>query len=141
GVRPSLTPPRREQEGAAQNLGFVYRPIDLTQLHLPASVVGRLLRNGMELGCTGDDHRQHADTTAVRSGIRLAYHKRIIFHQSLLHCLVVHSLKPKILRRRPRPVQTQISEKRRLIIMVAMALGAFGIGTTEFVSMGLLSMI
>ena len=73
--------------------------------------------------------------------MRLAYPKRNVFHQSLLHCLVVHSLKPKILRRRPRPVQTQISEKRRLIIMVAMALGAFGIGTTEFVSMGLLSMI
>ena len=50
GVRPSLTPPMHEQEGAAQNLGFVYRPIDLTQLHLPASDVGRLLRNGMELG-------------------------------------------------------------------------------------------
>ncbi|WP_343958810.1 MFS transporter [Yaniella flava] len=46
-----------------------------------------------------------------------------------------------LLRRRPRPRQTEISEKRRLIVMIAMSLGAFGIGTTEFVSMGLLSMI
>ncbi|MDN6499008.1 MAG: MFS transporter, partial [Yaniella sp.] len=53
----------------------------------------------------------------------------------------MHSSKPKFLQRRPRPRQTEISEKRRLIVMLAMSLGAFGIGTTEFVSMGLLSMI
>lgn len=45
------------------------------------------------------------------------------------------------LRRRPRLRQTEISEKRRLLVMLTMSLGAFGIGTTEFVSMGLLSMI
>lgn len=45
------------------------------------------------------------------------------------------------LRRRPRPRQTEISEHRRLIVMLAMSLGAFGIGTTEFVSMGLLRLI
>ncbi|HEY4578078.1 MAG TPA: MFS transporter [Yaniella sp.] len=45
------------------------------------------------------------------------------------------------LRRRPRPTQTQITERRRLVVMLAMALGAFGIGTTEFVSMGLLNLI
>ncbi|MFD6813481.1 MFS transporter [Enteractinococcus coprophilus] len=45
------------------------------------------------------------------------------------------------LRRRQLPRQTQISERRRLIVMLAMSLGAFGIGTTEFVSMGLLHMI
>lgn len=50
GVRPSLTPPMHEQEGAAQNLRLVYRPIDLTELELPASDVGRLLQNGAELG-------------------------------------------------------------------------------------------
>src|SRR5690625_4444920 len=45
------------------------------------------------------------------------------------------------LRRRRIPTQTQITERRRLIAMLAMALGAFGIGTTEFVSMGLLNLI
>ena len=44
-------------------------------------------------------------------------------------------------RRRPLPLQTQINSRRRAMVMVALALGAFGIGTTEFVSMGLLSMI
>src|SRR5699024_9355421 len=77
----------------------------------------------------------------MRLVMRLAYPKRFAFHQSLLHWLVVHSSKPKFLRRRPRPRQTEISEKRRLIVMLAMSLGAFGIGTTEFVSMGLLSLI
>src|SRR5699024_12710233 len=50
GVRPSLTPPMHEQEGAAQGLRFVYRPIDLTELTLPANDVGRLLTAGIELG-------------------------------------------------------------------------------------------
>src|SRR5699024_2051673 len=45
------------------------------------------------------------------------------------------------LRRRRIPTQTQITERRRLVVMLAMALGAFGIGTTEFVSMGLLNLI
>lgn len=43
--------------------------------------------------------------------------------------------------RRPRPRQTEISERRRIIVMVALALGGFAIGTTEFVSMGLLPLI
>lgn len=43
--------------------------------------------------------------------------------------------------RRPVPRQTEISTARRTIVMVAMALGAFAIGTTEFVSMGLLPLI
>lgn len=45
------------------------------------------------------------------------------------------------LSRRPVPRQTEISRRRRIITMVAMALGGFGIGTTEFVSMGLLNLI
>ena len=43
--------------------------------------------------------------------------------------------------RRPRPRQTEISEHRRLAVMLAMSLGSFAIGTTEFVTMGLLSTI
>lgn len=45
------------------------------------------------------------------------------------------------IQRRPLPRQTEISTTRRTIVMVAMALGAFAIGTTEFVSMGLLPLI
>ncbi len=45
------------------------------------------------------------------------------------------------LRRRPVPRQTEISEVRRYIVMTALAMGGFGIGVTEFVSMGLLSAI
>ncbi|WPF66271.1 MULTISPECIES: MFS transporter [unclassified Corynebacterium] len=41
--------------------------------------------------------------------------------------------------RRSIPRQTEITDTRRYIVMVAMALGGFGIGVTEFVSMGLLS--
>src|SRR5690625_6476978 len=61
----------------------------------------------------------------------------------LLHLLVVQhgDQGSRLLRRRARPRQTEISERRRLIVMLAMSLGAFGIGTTEFVSIGLLSMI
>ncbi|WP_080796337.1 MFS transporter [Corynebacterium pacaense] len=43
--------------------------------------------------------------------------------------------------RSPLPRQTEISETRRYLVMIAMALGGFAIGVTEFVSMGLLSMI
>ncbi|WP_293769049.1 MFS transporter [uncultured Corynebacterium sp.] len=46
-----------------------------------------------------------------------------------------HSDKPRV------PRQTEISEGRRALVMVAMALGAFAIGTTEFTSMGLLPLI
>lgn len=44
-------------------------------------------------------------------------------------------------RRRPLPDQTEISDIRRRWTMLALAAGAFGIGTTEFVSMGLLNLI
>lgn len=37
--------------------------------------------------------------------------------------------------------QNQITNTRRLIVMVILALGGFGIGTTEFVSMGLLKFV
>ena len=43
--------------------------------------------------------------------------------------------------RRPRPRQTEIGERRRLAVMLTMSLGSFAIGTTEFVSMGLLNTI
>lgn len=43
--------------------------------------------------------------------------------------------------RRPLPRQTEITNTRRIIVMIALALGGFAIGTTEFVSMGLLSLI
>ncbi|AKK02429.1 MFS transporter [Corynebacterium epidermidicanis] len=44
-------------------------------------------------------------------------------------------------RRRALPLQTEISPLHRSIVMFAIALGGFGIGTTEFVSMGLLPLI
>ncbi|AFH90299.2 MFS transporter [Corynebacterium pseudotuberculosis] len=43
--------------------------------------------------------------------------------------------------RRPIPRQTDISEQRRLATMIALALGTFGLGITEFVTMGLLNQI
>ncbi|MEJ5997477.1 MFS transporter [Corynebacterium sp. H130] len=43
--------------------------------------------------------------------------------------------------RRPIPRQTEISQLQRTIVTIAVALGGFGIGTTEFVSMGLLPLI
>src|SRR5690625_4410184 len=45
------------------------------------------------------------------------------------------------IRRRPRPLQTSISNTRRIIVVIVLAMGGFAIGTTEFVSMGLLPMI
>lgn len=47
----------------------------------------------------------------------------------------------KLPSRRPIPRQTEISTRHRYIAMIAMALGGFGIGTTEFVAMGLLNLI
>lgn len=44
-------------------------------------------------------------------------------------------------KRKPVPRQTEITHRHRLIAMLALALGGFGIGVTEFVSMGLLSLI
>lgn len=59
---------------------------------------------------------------------------------------IINQLSPRSahehrIHRRPLPRQTEISTARRTIVMVAMALGAFAIGTTEFVSMGLLPLI
>lgn len=45
------------------------------------------------------------------------------------------------LSRRPIPRQTEMGSRRRTFAMFAMALGGFGIGTTEFVAMGLLKYI
>lgn len=55
-----------------------------------------------------------------------------------------NSSKPRLTKlpsRRPIPRQTEISTRHRYIAMIAMALGGFGIGTTEFVAMGLLNLI
>lgn len=43
--------------------------------------------------------------------------------------------------RRPLPRQTEITPTHRVITMIALALGGFGIGVTEFVTMGILSLI
>lgn len=48
---------------------------------------------------------------------------------------------PQKLSRKPVPRQTEMGRRRRPIAMLALALGGFGIGTTEFVSMGLLNLI
>lgn len=54
---------------------------------------------------------------------------------------VLDSLTPhmSLPHRNPLPRQTEMGRRRRPIAMLALALGGFGIGTTEFVSMGLLS--
>lgn len=44
-------------------------------------------------------------------------------------------------RRRAVPVQDDISDARRALVIVALSVGAFGIGVTEFVAMGLLPYI
>lgn len=46
-----------------------------------------------------------------------------------------------MLNRRPLPQQADVSHVHRTIITIAIALGGFGIGTTEFASMGLLPLI
>lgn len=43
--------------------------------------------------------------------------------------------------RRPVPVQDEVSDARRAGVVVALSVGAFGIGVTEFVAMGLLPYI
>lgn len=55
-----------------------------------------------------------------------------------LHRTPLHLPHPS---RRPLPRQTEMGRRRRPVAMLALALGGFGIGTTEFVSMGLLSYI
>ncbi|MCA4133408.1 shikimate dehydrogenase [Arthrobacter sp. M4] len=53
GVTPSLTPPMHEHEGQLQGLRYLYRPIDLTKLQLPASSIGDLLKAAYHLGFNG----------------------------------------------------------------------------------------
>ena len=53
GVMPSLTPPMHEREGDVQGLRYLYRPIDLLELGLPAESVGQLLQSARALGFNG----------------------------------------------------------------------------------------
>ena len=53
GVLPSLTPPMHEREGDVQGLRYLYRPIDLREIGLPAESVGDLLRSAQTLGFNG----------------------------------------------------------------------------------------
>ncbi|MBO1268164.1 shikimate dehydrogenase [Arthrobacter cavernae] len=53
GVTPSLTPPMHEREADVQGLRFLYRPIDLLELALPAAAVGDLLLAARQLGFNG----------------------------------------------------------------------------------------
>ncbi len=53
GVTPSLTPLMHEREGDVQGLRYLYRPIDLTELGLPALSVGGLLASAYRLGFNG----------------------------------------------------------------------------------------
>lgn len=77
----------------------------------------------------GDDAAQRlvdaADDAGVDSSRAAEQHMR-------------HTLRIK---RRPLPRQTEITRQRRIFSMIAMSLGGFGIGTTEFVAMGLLNLI
>jgi len=50
GVLPSLTPPMHERAAQVHGLHYLYRPIDLTELNLPASDIGELLQAGAKLG-------------------------------------------------------------------------------------------
>lgn len=79
GVRPSLTPPMHEREATAHGLRFVYRPIDLLELELPATAVGELLTAGTTLGFNAFnvthpckqlvlEHLDHIDPAAKRLG-------------------------------------------------------------------------
>ncbi|MCH6468618.1 shikimate dehydrogenase [Sinomonas terrae] len=53
GVVPSLTPSMHEREGAAHGLLYLYRPIDIAVLGLPAASVGDLVRAARNLGYNG----------------------------------------------------------------------------------------
>lgn len=79
GVTPSLTPAMHEREGAAQGLLYLYRPIDLAALDLPASSVGELVRAARNLGFNGlnithpckqlvIEHLDEVDEDAARLG-------------------------------------------------------------------------
>lgn len=53
GVVPSLTPPMHEREGAAHGLLYLYRPIDIAVLGIPAESVGELVAAARNLGYNG----------------------------------------------------------------------------------------
>ncbi|CAH0268452.1 Quinate/shikimate dehydrogenase (NAD(+)) [Arthrobacter sp. Bi83] len=53
GVMPSLSPHMHEREGDVQGLRYLYRPIDLRELDLPATSIGDLLQSAYRLGFNG----------------------------------------------------------------------------------------
>lgn len=53
GVMPSLSPYMHEREGDVQGVRYLYRPIDLHELDLPASAVGDLLQSAYRMGFNG----------------------------------------------------------------------------------------
>lgn len=53
GVMPSLTPLMHEREGDRQGLRYLYRPIDLGDIDVPAAEVGELLKAAFRLGFNG----------------------------------------------------------------------------------------
>jgi shikimate dehydrogenase len=53
GVMPSLSPHMHEREGDLQGLRYLYRPIDLHELGLPAAAIGDLLQSASRLGFNG----------------------------------------------------------------------------------------
>jgi shikimate dehydrogenase len=53
GVMPSLSPHMHEREGDVQGVRYLYRPIDLHELDLPATAVGDLLQSAYRMGFNG----------------------------------------------------------------------------------------
>lgn len=53
GVMPSLSPHMHEREGDLQGLRYLYRPIDLHELDLPAAAIGDLLLSASRMGYNG----------------------------------------------------------------------------------------
>ena len=53
GVMPSLSPHMHEREGDVQGVRYLYRPIDLHELGLPATTVGDLLQSAHRMGFNG----------------------------------------------------------------------------------------
>lgn len=53
GVMPSLTPLMHEREGDRQGLRYLYRPIDLGEINVPATAIGELLQAAFRLGFNG----------------------------------------------------------------------------------------
>ncbi|MDP5228160.1 MULTISPECIES: shikimate dehydrogenase [Arthrobacter] len=53
GVLPSLTPPLHEREGDVQGLRYLYRPLDLPGIGLPADAIGDVLLWSSRLGFNG----------------------------------------------------------------------------------------